>query len=191
MSQFSLFFFNLPYPQSLSLKGEWIIYCTAWFCEYLWKWHLVSKWRPSPPSRSLREHDSNWAIMKRFRRSVGKFRVVWGSYKSGLNLAWGRNPVINLLAADTVLLSPCARCKAHLNTVTLPFTCTWLKVLLSQAPLFASQEISSREIKCTLQCMWYALARPLCVAPTGTNLLPIELEFGLLIPAIRTWAKPL
>lgn len=87
-----------------------------------WKWHLASKWRPPSPSRSLREHDSNWAIMKCFRRSVGKFRVVWGSYKSGLVLAWGRNPVINLLAADTVLLSPCPGCRAHLNTVHLHLT---------------------------------------------------------------------
>lgn len=124
------------------------------------------------PSRSLREHDSNWAIMKCFGRSVGKFRVVWGSYKSGLHLAWGRNPVINLLAADTVLLSPCTRCKAHLNAVTPPFTCTWLKVLPAQAPLFASQEISSRDQAHTLiWCLRNAPARPVCGAPTDLSLL--------------------
>lgn len=124
------------------------------------------------PSRSLREHDSNWAIMKCFGRSVGKFRVVWGSYKSGLHLAWGRNPVINLLAADTVLLSPCTRCKAHLNAVTPPFTCTWLKVLPAQASLFASQEISSRDQAHTLiWCLRNAPARPVCGAPTDLSLL--------------------
>lgn len=95
--------------------------------------------------------------MKCFKRSVGKFRVVWGSYKSGLHLAWGRNPFINLLAADTVLLSPCPRCKAHLNAVTLPFTCTCLKVLPSQHRfLLPRRSVAGRSS--THWCIWYSLS---------------------------------
>jgi len=89
-----------------------------------------------------------------------------------------------------VLLSPCTRCKARLSTITLPVTCTCLKVLPSPAPRSAFQEISSSETKRTLRCLRYALGRPLRVAPARTNLIPTELESGLLIPAVRTRAKP-
>lgn len=124
------------------------------------------------PSRSLREHDSNGAIMKCFKRSVGKFRVVWGSYKSGLHLAWGRNPFINLLAADTVLLSPCPRCKAHLNAVALPFTCTCLKVLPSQHRfLLPRRSVAGRSS--THWCIWCFLSS----CPAGLHLpLPTQNE---------------
>lgn len=143
-----------------------------------WKWHLASKWRPPSPSRSLREHDSNWAIMKCFWRSVGKFRAVWGSYKSGLVLAWGRNPIINLLAADTVLLSPCPACKAHLNTINAAVPLHLTRGAAVQAQLCLQG--SAARIKHTLCCMWQAPASSLCVGPTGTNLLPIELGCSFL-----------
>lgn len=118
MSQFSLFFLTYHSLKACFWRVAGLFIAQSSFLRK-WKWHLASKWRPPSPCRSLREHDSNWAIMKCFRRSVAKFRAVWEGYKSGLALAWGRNPAINLLAADTVLLSPCPGCKAHLSALPL------------------------------------------------------------------------
>lgn len=102
----------------------------------------------------------------------------WGSYKSGLVLAWGRNPIINLLAADTVLLSPCPACKAHLNTVNAAVPLHLTRGAAVQAQLCLPG--SAARIKHTLCCMWQAPASSLCVGPTGTNLLPIELGCSFL-----------
>lgn len=173
MSQFSLFFFLLK--KAYDILKACFQRVNGWFIA---RGSFVNVyrngiWSPNgdllPPSRSLREHDSNGAIMKCFKRSVGKFRVVWGSYKSGLHLAWGRNPFINLLAADTVLLSPCPRCKAHLNAVTLPFTCTCLKVLPSQHHfLLPRRSVAGRSS--TRRCIWCSLQRLRAALQTFTCL---------------------